>query len=149
MLIPKRKEKGFTIIELMITLMLAVVVFCLSTPLIYYTLKKNKENQTLEAVTSGLNNARLRAIHQNANHTVTFDNARRGYAIAKSTELDKTLEQGSWGENYSLAGADSVQFDALGRPVQAGSWELITPDQDKYIITVDHSGKIHYIKKSE
>lgn len=149
MLLPKRKEKGLTIIELMITLMVAVVVFCLSTPLIYYTLKKNKEDQTLEAVTSGLANARLRAIHQNASHTVTFDNSRRGYSIAKSAEPDKTLEQGNWGENYSLAGADSVQFDSLGRPAQTGTWELITPEQDKYIITVDHSGKIHYTKKSE
>lgn len=144
----KKSESGFTLIELMTTLMVAGLLFCLSTPMLYYALKKHKEDQALKAVTSGLASARLRAIHQNSRHTVTFDKDKRGYSVVKSADPAQVLDQGNWSESYSLEGSETVQFDPLGRPDRTGRWELASSEQDrKYIITLDTLGRVQYEKK--
>lgn len=73
--IPLRRERGFTLVELMITLVVAVVLILVAVPSFTNIIVTNKLTTTANIIVGAINSARMEAIKRNADTQVCSDSA--------------------------------------------------------------------------
>lgn len=121
--------RGFTLVELMITIAVLSIVIMLAAPSINIFLVNSQIRTSLDAVTAGISQARAEAVKRNA--PVEF-------RLASATDLswsvvsiveNKTLQSYAQRSGTKAANlitleptkSDKIRFDGLGRVVKAGA----------------------------
>lgn len=88
-------NRGFTLLELLITIAIAAIVLVLALPSYQDTIERNRLKEAVESVSADIKFARTEAIKQGANVIFSVDNATWCYGIAPgNTACDCTAAVG-------------------------------------------------------
>jgi prepilin-type N-terminal cleavage/methylation domain-containing protein len=109
------KNSGFTFIEMMAVMGIIAVVSSIVLPNVVTWLPRYRLNSGAEEIQSTLQLARLGAIKENANATVTFDTANHSFlaAVDGRTIRNRKMPAGIRIESVTSP-ASQVQFDSRG-----------------------------------
>lgn len=77
-----RTNRGFTLLELLITIAIAAIVLVMALPSYQDTIERNRLKEAVESISADIKFARTEAIKQGANITFSVDNATWCYGIA-------------------------------------------------------------------
>lgn len=120
-MLTKKKNLGFTMVELMITIVIIAILATLAAPSFTAILANTRIRATAQALTDGLQLARAEAIRRNERVRLVLA-ANSGWSVI--TNAGSTLQTrpaAESGNNISLTftpnNATSVTFNALGRVV--------------------------------
>lgn len=149
-----KKEHGFTLIELMVTLIVAVVLLTVAIPSFRGTIQNNRATTIANSLLGALNLARSEAVKRNA--TVTLCASSNGSSCTTSTNwatgwvmLDNSSNLlRTWNApdgNPTISGPSAaVQFYGTGGANAAVSYTVTLPNctgDQKRTITVDATGR--------
>jgi type IV fimbrial biogenesis protein FimT len=118
--VPRALSRGFTLVELMISLTVIAVLAVLGAPSFFEWLQNTQTRSATEAVLNGIQVARAEAIQRNAKVRIVFAPPSSGWTV--SVDSDGTAIQARSGNegtsNASLAvtpsGATTITFAPLG-----------------------------------
>jgi type II secretion system protein H len=118
---PQRRDRGYTLIELMVTLALLGVLMALAWPRLEGFTRSNRLRASLDRLSSDLTLARLAAVREGRAATLRIDNAGTRYTVmvdATGTLPVDTVKTVSIGTEYPgityTPAAGSVTFDSRG-----------------------------------
>lgn len=119
-----KKERGFTIIELMITLVVAAILLAIAVPSFRSMIADNRLSGTATQVVASLNLARSEAIKRGASVQVASSSGtgdwKNGWSVnVGGTELRHVDAVG--GDQTVAGTASSVQFNSRGELVGGGT----------------------------
>ncbi len=150
-----RNKSGFTLIELMTVIAIVAIVLAFATPPFLQWLKNKALVEASDQVFSDLQNARLRAVKENANVLVAFDTANQSYRVFIDKNLnnqyDASTDTSLWTGNLpsgitfssvSFGGAAWIGFTGMGTATSSGSLVLAGSNAKTQQITVDLPGTI-------
>ena len=90
----RRPRKGFTILEVMVSVGIVGVLALVATPGILKRLPHHRLNRASWQVYSDLQRARMQAVSDNTTVRVTFDNAADEYTIWVDADRDGNVDHG-------------------------------------------------------
>lgn len=124
------KQKGFTLIELMVTITVLAIVVGIAIPSFYTQIQNNRSMALGEEFTSALNYARSEAV-------------KRGKRVSLCASADGSKCSGSWPQGW-IAFVDSATSDDAATPV-IGKEEAVLrrwqSPSDKASLSVTQGGK--------
>ena len=116
-----RKNSGFTITELMVTIAVIAILASLAIPNFIAWLPNYRLRSGAEEIQSTLQFARLTAIKRNATATVSFDIANETYRASVGGQAIRGGRMPAGIDINSAFGGTSVQFDSRGIASAAGT----------------------------
>ena len=116
-----RKNSGFTITELMVTIAVVAILASLAIPNFIDWLPNYRLRSGAEEIQSTLQFARITAIKRNATATVAFDIANETYRASVGGQAIRGGRMPAGIDINSAFGGTSVQFDSRGVASAAGT----------------------------
>ena len=116
-----RKNSGFTITELMVTIAVVAILASLAIPNFIDWLPNYRLRSGAEEIQSTLQFARITAIKRNATATVAFDIANETYRASVGGQAIRGGRMPAGIDINSAFGGTSVQFDSRGIANNAGT----------------------------
>ena len=117
-----RRNSGFTLTELMVTIAVVSILASLAIPNFIAWLPNYRLRSGAEEIHSTLQLARVRAIKQNATATVTFNTANETFQASVGGQTFRRGQMPAGIDiNSTTFGGASVQFDSRGFASAAGS----------------------------
>ncbi len=113
----KKREKGFTLIELIITISIAVIIMAISAPELRKIMTRNRLNGAGRQIVNDLMNSRMKATSQNNRFRVIFlDNHR--YTIHDDDNNNNTVDTGEATLTKDIQDSyHDVTFSATADPI--------------------------------
>ena len=113
----EKKEKGFTLIELIITISIASIIMVILAPELQKIMTRNRLNGAGRQIVNDLMNARMKATSQNNRFRVIFlDNHR--YMIHDDDNNDNSIDTGEATLTKDIQGSyRDVTFSATANPI--------------------------------
>jgi type IV fimbrial biogenesis protein FimT len=118
---PQRRDRGYTLVELMVTLILLGVLMALAWPRLEGFNRANRLRSALDRMSSDLTLARLAAVREGRAATLRIDNAGTRYTVtvdATGTLPVDTVKKVSIATDYKgvtfTPATGSVTFDSRG-----------------------------------
>ncbi|MES9989962.1 MAG: GspH/FimT family pseudopilin [Candidatus Thiodiazotropha endolucinida] len=116
-----QKNQGFTLIEMMITVVIAAILLTVGIPSFFNMIERNSVSSTSNELVSALLYARSEAVRQEGN--AIFTPAANGWTVGIDTDLDgavdsTVLQYAIDNANISIAealGADTLTYNPRGR----------------------------------
>jgi len=143
---PPRNQRGLTLIELMITIVIASVLLAIAAPAFQQVVESNRLRTETNKLLTGLNLARSEAVKRNTDVTLcpgTSDTAcdgdlKDGWVISMEPNDPNELvrEFDGLGNDYAITGTDgttvtgAVVFSPDGSIPAAVTWMICPPDRD-------------------
>lgn len=152
-----RGAKGFTLIELMVTLAVASIIAVIAIPNFSGLIQRNKAESQREAIVSALSLARMEAVKRSATVSlapITAGNWSGGYQVTVGGEVIKTFPAL---QNATLqSSASSFQFNSRGYLANGGAGGasvlsyLLASDLCQYErdISVNIAGRISTVRRA-
>lgn len=112
-----KKENGFTLIELMVTLVVAVVLVTVAIPNFSALVKNNRLATNANAFVSALHYARSEAIKQRKTITLTSNNSTNwhtGWTVKEGSTLLRTQNALKAGSSLTTGSASTIQYNSRG-----------------------------------
>lgn len=159
-----KKLRGFTLVELMITLVIAVILLTIAVPSFITTIQNNRATAQANELVTALNLARSEAAKRGDSVSVcrSSDNAScsggwsDGWMVFQDVNDDGNFDAGTdtvlqvWdglqGNATLTATANFVTFDRLGAANTATTFTLTTPDctgDQNRTISINATGKVN------
>ena len=142
-----KPNKGFTLIELMITLALVAIISAIAGLNFYaYTLNRNLKSAA-RAIASDFFLCKRKAISENTRYQIAFDVAGGSYTIQPGTSSELTKRLSEFGsdieiENASFGKGHTIHFYTRGTAAP-GNIKLKNSRQSKATIKVNITGRTH------
>ncbi len=148
------RRRGFTVLELVITILIIGILAAASAPKVAGTLHRYRADAAAQRVKADLELARQRAVSSSAALTVQFVPATNSYSIPGLDDINHpsqayAIDLGEQPYNAgllsaALGGDSDVQFDRYGQPdsggtitVQSGSFQqTVTLDSDTGLASI-------------
>ena len=113
----KKREKGFTLIELIITISIAVIIMAISAPELRKIMTRNRLNGAGRQIVNDLMHSRMKATSQNNRFRVIFlDNHR--YTIHDDDNNNNTVDTGEATLTKDIQDSyHDVTFSATADPI--------------------------------
>lgn len=146
-----RRESGFTLIEIMVTVAIVGVMIGIAAPNYVQWQSRNRLHQATAEVATQLTMARMVAMNRNRSVNVTIQDtgtSTRVSAVLPSTGatvLDKTIEHFG---NRVMGSPVIVSFSSMGQRTSDGfavkTIGICNPDKLQYSITIIPVGKVNW-----
>lgn len=139
--------KGFTLVELVITIALVAIIGAIAGLHLYaYTLNKNLKSAA-QSITSDLFLCKARAISENTRYQIEFDVTGRSYTIQPGTPAAVTKQLSEFGSDIEIESASfgrgkTVNFYTRGTAAP-GNIKLKNSRLSKATIKVNITGRTH------
>lgn len=146
----KHKDRGFTLIELMIGIVILAIVLALGVPSYQTWIQNTRLRNAAESILNGLQLARAEAVARNTN--VQFElGAGSSWTVCLSAPPDfdctETIQTRATGEGSSNAvtvatvpaGETRVIFSSLGQPILSNVVTAINIDLDATVLPAEES----------
>jgi type IV fimbrial biogenesis protein FimT len=113
----EKREKGFTLVELMISISIAVIIMAILAPQLQKMMTRNRLNGAGRQIVNDLMNSRMKATSQNNRFRVIFlDNHR--YMIHDDDNNDNSIDTGEATLTKDIQGSyRDVTFSATANPI--------------------------------
>jgi type IV fimbrial biogenesis protein FimT len=113
----EKKEKGFTLIELIITISIAVIIMAILAPQLQKMMIRNRLNGAARQIVNDLMNSRMKASSQNNRFRIIFlDNHR--YMIHDDDNNNNTIDTGEATLTKDINSSyHDVTFSATANPI--------------------------------
>jgi type IV fimbrial biogenesis protein FimT len=140
------RSRGFTLIELMVTLAVAIVLATAAVPGFQSMMARNQLASDFNEILSGLNYARSEAIKRRDLVTFSVDDGGPGWTYSVSLSDGSPLRQRKAGNNRVSSTEISVEFDHLGRidggGCDAGACDIeVSRGELCRVITINNFGR--------
>lgn len=128
-----KKQIGFTLIELMVTIAVAAVLLTIAVPSFRTFVQSSRLSTQANSIVSALNTARSEAIKRDGTVDVVADS--NGWSNGWTVQLDDGTGNGggtlldtfsglNGGTNLTTNAGTSISFDALGQAGSAAQFEV-------------------------
>jgi prepilin-type N-terminal cleavage/methylation domain-containing protein len=138
-----RKQSGFTIYEIMVVIAIIAILASIAVPNYLAWLPKQKLRNAASDLRANMQNARLVAVKQNGNCSVTFNTSNDSYAIPC---LDKTVKLSDYDPTVtfsSVSATGQVIFTSRGMITDDILFDVIIGnDDEEFNIKVFPTGAI-------
>jgi prepilin-type N-terminal cleavage/methylation domain-containing protein len=113
----EKREKGFTLVELMISISIAVIIMAILAPQLQKMMTRNRLNGAGRQIVNDLMNSRMKATSQNNRFRVIFlDNHR--YMIHDDDNNNNSIDTGEATLTKDIQGSyRDVTFSATANPI--------------------------------
>jgi prepilin-type N-terminal cleavage/methylation domain-containing protein len=145
------RNRAFTLIELVITLMVIGVLAVVVTPRFSRSLQRTRAEAAARRIAADLRYTAMDAEAGGSSHTVTFFPAEGRYVAATLPDLrrpERTLDNYLQDTPYparlasaDFGGSETVTFDMYGRPDHAGA-VTVSEGGFTYVVSVDALGNV-------
>ncbi|HTY02511.1 MAG TPA: GspH/FimT family pseudopilin [Rhodocyclaceae bacterium] len=129
---PADPSRGFTLVELMVTIAILAVLMALGAPQFKAWLQNTQVRTATESIQNGLQLARAEAVRRNCNVEFVVNADTSWSVTAKPPSGDVPVQSRTANEGSSssvtaaLTGSTKATFDGLGRVVNAGPLTAVT-----------------------
>ena len=144
-----RKESGFTLTELMVTIAIISVLSAIATPNVLQWMQSRKLTVGTQEILSALNAARFRAVKDNAHAIINFNTTQDSYRVFLDLNRNNRWDDGtdtglaaekmpagiSITEASFAGGASWIRFDGQGLPNGLGG----------HVVIVDPGGRMRQV----
>lgn len=148
---PNRRQHGFTLVELMITIMVAAILLVVAVPAMQTLVQNNRLTTQTNDFVSALQLARSEAAKRNRQITVTTRSAGGGWEVLDNQIALRVVQPLTGGNNLSApTGAWPLQFRPDGGVTTGGAFplrfDLCPPEEESGVrarqVQLDLTGRV-------